>query len=57
MSSFKFDGFFDETIEYPGANIGGGTILPPGTLYSYVNSTFLCGMINYAGKVIGAYVL
>lgn len=41
--------YFTNVVDYP--NILGGDILPDGTLWSYVSSTFLNGFINYAQPI------
>lgn len=41
--------YFTNGVDYP--NILGGDILPDGTLWSYVSSTFLNGFINYAQPI------
>lgn len=41
--------YFPDNIDYP--NVLGGEILPDGTLWSYVSSTFLNGFINYIQPV------
>lgn len=51
----QFLDFFTDQVDYP--EIGQGVILPYGILWAYVSSTFLNGMINYAGYVQRAYVL
>lgn len=40
-----FYGYFDNQVEYP--NVLDGEILPVGTLYSYVSSTFVSGFLPY----------
>ena len=46
--------YFTDGVDYP--NILGGDILPDGTLWSYVSSTFLNGFINYA-QAIKCYLM
>ena len=41
--------YFTDTISYP--NPASGKILPTGTLYEYVSSTFLSGWINHVRPV------
>ena len=53
----NFEDFFDTDIEYPGNKIGSSEILPMGTLYTYISSTFASCFLNYAGTAVRAYVL
>ena len=41
--------YFSDNVDYP--NVLNGEILPDGTLWSYVSSTFLNGFINYIRPV------
>ena len=52
--SQPFFDLFDNDVDYPALN-GNTEILPVGTLYNYVSSTFLNGFVNIAGKPIAAF--
>lgn len=39
--------YFRDTVQYPSSALLAGEILPLGTYYSYVSSTFLNGLLNY----------
>tara|TARA_B100000700_G_scaffold88627_1_gene99906 strand:- start:23299 stop:23859 length:561 start_codon:yes stop_codon:yes gene_type:complete len=41
------------SYDYPGAQIALYGGLPPGHSYNYVSSSFLCGLVNYAGIKTG----
>ena len=50
----RFNGYLHDVYEYPQPAIQS---FLPGTLFTYISTTFLNGWINYTGDVVRAYLI